>query len=405
MHSIVAALALVLTGSVVPPLPDAAGGPTCQGVAATIVGEPGGRVVGTSGPDVVVTNGATEVMAGDGDDLVCATASSARDSISVVLGAGDDTYVGGRAREYVDARDEGHDTVRTGGGNDSVVTGSASGPDQDVIDAGASGDHVIVNGIVGPAARLSGGDGRDMLIATIPSSGRWVFDNRAGEVRHDGASAWRFGGIERFQLGQIRAVGRISFIGGPDDDLLIATTASFTGARLGGGQDTLYLGSPRLRRLTPLDGGAGRDRLLLMPHGIERPVPHAELDLGRGSLSYVDRSGRRSDLTVRGFESVDVHAGSARLTGSAGPDTLTAWSCDVTVSAGGGNDRLGVLPERRCGPASARLLAGGPGDDRLTGTFYDDTLLGGPGRDRADGLGGRDRCQAEEPRRCEVSVP
>ena len=42
----------------------------------------------------------------------------------------------------------------------------------------------------------------------------------------------------------------------------------------------------------------------------------------------------------------------------------------------------------------------------LTGNLATtDTLLGGPGNDRVDGKEGRDRCQAEERRRCEVSVP
>jgi hypothetical protein len=325
--------------------------------------------------------------------------------IATTLGVGDDTLEGGRARDSVDARDEGHDTVATGGGYDFVGTGSHTGVDEDLVDTGASGDQLLVDGRLGPAADVSGGDGRDGLNVNVPSAGQWVFDNRSGEARQDGVTAWRWTGVEQFFFNQIKLVGRITFIGGPADDLLYVSTSAFAGARLGGGNDDVYLGSPRRLTGTPAIGaGLGRDHLQFLPSGTQPPDPRAELDLAAGSLSYVDRKGRRTSLLVTGFEGADLHARSVRMAGSAGDDTLTAWSCNVAVTGGDGRDRLGMLSQDACGAGSRRALYGGPGDDRLSGSGYDDLLVGGPGVDRADGYDGRDRCQAETIANCELSA-
>ena len=72
----------------------------------------------------------------------------------------------------------------------------------------------------------------------MTSAGRWVFDNRTGEARHDGVTAWRWEGLEQFFMTQIKAVGRLSFVGGPADDLLYVSTSAFAGARLGGATTT-----------------------------------------------------------------------------------------------------------------------------------------------------------------------
>ena len=425
--ALVAALGLTSLSPVVA-TPAGAADDTCHGVAATLVGSPGAALTGTPGADVVVTNGAASVDTGDGDDVVCTTGTPAtasglgvtvdvgagddtvdtsaegpRPGIGTTLGDGDDTFVGGRADDSVDARDEGHDSVRTGGGNDSVSTGSSEGVDDDLVDAGASGDHLLVGGRITPTSHISGGGGRDDLYVNVLDAGRWVFDNRGRQVRHDGATAWRWAGVERFFFAQTKTVGRISFIGGPGDELLYVATSAFAGARLGGGNDDVLLASPRRLPGTPaIRAGAGRDRLQVLPYGTQPPVPHAELDLGSGSLRYVDRKGRRTSVLVTGFEGADAHAHSVRITGSTGDDVLTAWACDVQVNGGDGNDRLGTLSEDKCASGTRRALFGGPGHDRLSGSFHADLLVGGPGVDRADGYDGRDRCEAETERRCEL---
>ena len=402
---------------------------TCRGLTATLVGSPDAVLTGTPGPDVVVTNGARSVVTGDGDDVVCTTNTPARSSgvdvevdagpgddvvdttaergnpvAGTTLGDGDDAFDGGPPDDSVDARDAGHDTVRTGGGNDFVGTGSGTGVDADFVDTEASGDQLFVDGTVSVVSQLSGGDGRDNLVVNVPSAGRWVFDNRTGEVRHDGVTTWRWAHVEQFFFGQTKAVGRISFVGGPEEELLYVTTSAFAGARLGAGNDDVYVGSPRLAGRPAVRAGAGRDHLFLLPYGTQAPVHRAELDLGSGPLRYVDRKGRRTSLLVTGFEGADVHGRSVRIIGSRRDDTLVAWSCDVELQGRAGQDYLGMLTQDECGPSSRRAFFGGPGDDRLIGSGHADLLVGGPGRDRADGNEGRDRCAAEVRTSCELPL-
>ena len=143
-------------------------------------------------------------------------------------------------------------------------------------------------------------------------------------------TAWRWAGLEQFFLTQIKTVGRLSFIGGAADDLLYVSTSGFAGARLGGGNDDVFVASPRGLTGTPaIRAGAGRDRLQFLPYGTRSPVPRAELDLGSGSLRYDDRKGRRTSLLVPGFESADVHAHLVRVLGSSHDDMVVAWACDV----------------------------------------------------------------------------
>ena len=158
---------------------------------------------GTPGPDVVVTNGAISADTGDGDDLTCTTATQ---GFAAGVGVG----------------------VDVGAGEDTVDT-AAGGPD----------------GNVASTSDISGGAGRDGPDVNVTTAGRWVFDNRSGEARHDGATAWRWAGLEQFFLTQIKTVGQVSFIGGPADDLLYLSTSGFVGARLGGGNDDVFVASPR----------------------------------------------------------------------------------------------------------------------------------------------------------------
>lgn len=76
----VSTVVLLGAGVALPPAPVAAHAaprPRCDG-QATIVGEPGSRaVIGTSGDDVIVSNGARRVLAGAGADVVCMTGGDA----------------------------------------------------------------------------------------------------------------------------------------------------------------------------------------------------------------------------------------------------------------------------------------------------------------------------------------
>ena len=96
MRPLPATTALVLTAllgaaaGVAPPA--AAAAPTCQGLRATIVGDPGGEVIdGTRRRDVIVGLGGDDVIRGrGGDDVICG--GPGRDLLHG--GPGDDTFSG-----------------------------------------------------------------------------------------------------------------------------------------------------------------------------------------------------------------------------------------------------------------------------------------------------------------------
>jgi Ca2+-binding RTX toxin-like protein len=125
--------------------------PTCQGVAATIVGTAGNDVItGTSGADVIVAgDGNDTINGGGGNDRICG--DKGRDTINGETGH--DFVFGGT----------GPDLIRGGMGNDILIGNPGSGSTADTGDviSGGAGDDIL-DGWVGND-RLSGGGGDDII--------------------------------------------------------------------------------------------------------------------------------------------------------------------------------------------------------------------------------------------------
>ena len=102
--------------------------PTCNGLAATIVGTPGDDViVGTNQHDVIVSFGGDDtITAGNGEDVICA-------------GYGDDDVDGGNGKDIIFG-EEGDDTVAGANGKDSLDGGGGT----DDVDGG-NGVDVCAN--------------------------------------------------------------------------------------------------------------------------------------------------------------------------------------------------------------------------------------------------------------------
>lgn len=101
--------------------------PTCNGLAATIIGTPGDDViVGTNMNDVIVTFGGNDTIdAGNGDDVICAgygdDVVDGGNGQDLILGEqGDDTIAGGNGKDTLDGGD-GTDEGDGGNGNDTCV--------------------------------------------------------------------------------------------------------------------------------------------------------------------------------------------------------------------------------------------------------------------------------------------
>ena len=141
----------VLVGLDLDSIPD---NPTCNGLAATIIGTPGDDViVGTNKSDVIVSFGGDDtIYGGNGDDVICSgygddVVDSGNGNDYVDAGAGDDVVDGGNGKDYVDAG-AGDDVVDGGNGKDVILGGLGN----DELDGGRGVDD------------LDGGDGTDTCI-------------------------------------------------------------------------------------------------------------------------------------------------------------------------------------------------------------------------------------------------
>ena len=159
------AAALLALTLLAPPAARAAG-ETCQGSPATIVGSDRSTpIVGTDGPDVIVSTGARVIDARGGDDLVCVVddttvlrldAGTGDDLVDAsagyvrhaVLGSGADTYLGSQGSDQVWAgtrprggsggTDTETDTIDTGDGQeaDEVFSGERGSMNGDQVRVG-----------------------------------------------------------------------------------------------------------------------------------------------------------------------------------------------------------------------------------------------------------------------------
>ena len=431
-------VAVLLGASVLAPTAAHAVGETCHGLTATHVGSSQTlRLVGTEGPDVMVTNGAHTIEALGGDDVVCVTGfgsqvyAGAGDDLvdgsaiadfgaQVRLGAGSDRFVGGTAFEVVwtgepvtegafEQADTDDDTVDTGPANpndvihDVVRTGQEGQPNGDVVRV----DRGDVSWYGTPTAKTRLDGGVDAGVAFRPAAAHpLTIDTRAGTATFEGQGVVPVDGLTRFSVHADRGTRRFGFQGsGADEGLLLdLRNAAPYSVDMGGGDDRLSIvtvGRKDLAAGTSYDGGAGRDEITLaLPDEAD-----ADLHLGKGRLSL---GPARREVTLRAeeFEDAEVTARDVEVVGTAGRNDIAVRACRAHVDGRAGKDRVDATfratdVSLRCDSVRATFL-GGRGDDTLVGTRGRDRLVGGPGRDKADGAGWRDVCSAERVRRCEV---
>ena len=412
-------------------------GETCHGQEATIVGDSvHSDIKGTPGPDVVVSNGAgrvetfagndlvcltgttlhgfVQVRAGDGDDLVDATADQpGLRRINASLDAGADTYLGSATEDDVDAQDtngtpEAVDAVLTGAGDDTVKLGRDGVATLDRISLGDGDDNADVRGLPGSSGQVDGGAGLDTVFLADDGVAPWDIDNRARTMTARSATMPTTG-LEVFRV-FLRKSRSIRFQGGSDDETLQIERPGLKGdvkASMGAGRDVVYFWGPYVDGTYA--GGRGADQITLFGHLVSSRLMEKSqggADLAAGLVWMGDRKPRdHGQASVRSFVDVVLDDfGDAVVIGDARANDVTVKACRSTVSAGGGDDSVlfTAWGHRGCGPVSNRRVDadGEDGDDELTGSIGRDLLDGGPGRDRADGGKGVDTCVAEVRRRC-----
>ena len=399
----------------------AAAGETCQGQAATVVGTPGGQITGTKGADVIVTNDATRVDALGGDDLVCATgersgydsATGARTFVTVVLGAGADTFIPSERRGStihagtVDGTDTEADVIRFSWTGGLVISGMPGQPNADIIDLGGSGD-VRWSGIQtapGAVSAVSHSIGTGSL--SVRSAHGDVTMDASGTVTGvDTALTWT-GRFARLGFTTSATYGRFTFRG-TDRIEHIKVNAPTTYDRdiaLGSGND-LYESNSLGGKATRIKGDIGRNTLLLDLKSHDR----VRADLSRSRVTAT-KAGVTDSIRVSDFNGLAVAAKRAVVIGTDRTDYIRVAACRTTIKGKKSGDELYVdykltshpadsLTPPRCSDYEA-TIDGGPGNDYVTGNHGDDRLIGGPGNDNVDGKKGRDVCQGERVRNCE----
>lgn len=335
----------LLTATLLTPASATAGAETCQGRSATIVGT-GIAVDGTPGDDVIVTGASQIVRAGDGNDLICVSASVG-DQIYIEAGPGNDS---------VDATMS--TTRRTVGnlgvGLDRYVGGASS---YDDVGADSADDH------------LEDTDGATLWI-TGPVTGS------PGTYSGDSLMVWSATLGIQLEL---------------DDQLVVGGTHAATVAEF----DDAVVFAPKVVLRGNADGN------LLRARGCAIRIDGEGGDDYLESFAYVDQGeptftcsssarllGGAGDDALRGWRGKD------RLVGNAGNDSLEGGEGSDLLFGGGGNDALD-------GENDGDVLRGNGGKDRLDGGKGRDHLWGNAGRDTANGDKGRDRCIAEVERHCE----
>lgn len=433
--------------------PASAVGETCRGEAATIVGAPNVRILGTEGRDVVVTNRSQDVETLGGDDLVCITGPDLESGyhpvdmdtgegndvvdgtaapdwpVSGSLGAGSDTFYGGAGDDRVSGGsrdadyapvDTDHDLIVSGDGQDYVDSGQSGQVSTDLVDLGPGDDYLTYYGIPAEGSSITGGPGDDVL--WLSTAGRTlVIDNAVGRLTVDGQPSLPWTGVEAFTVRPTEddAID-LTFHGtGADERLVSYADTAVVHADMGGGKDT-FITSSQLLDGSTVDGGAQRDLVYVMDRGAL-----ISLDLGSGHLRSGRGGGAEPQLAaVTDFEDAELHAHVVQVKGDSGRNHLFFSACNGRVRGRGGNDvahrsndawfesradcregyRIdgGTGNDDLEGHRGADTIVGGPGNDTLTGNDGADRLIGGKGRDTADGGPGRpDHCIAEREQRCE----
>lgn len=463
-----------------------AAGETCRGEAATIVGT-GPSVTGTEGRDVIVSGPAGVVDALGGDDLVCMTGGAGNSNvltvdagsgadlvdttavptsyyITAVLGAGADTYAGGRGYDtvyagertrlangtYAAGADADRDVVDTGEESDSVSTGADGQVDRDVVTLGPGNDSALIGSLqVGADASIDGGDGTDRLRLAAGNTDI-TLDMAAGTF----TSSFGTARATAFEGASLTAgTSRVTYRGWAGDDVIdISPTGGLPTLDIAtaAGQDQVVVEPATIAPSSRIDGGEGRNGLVaanasgtmsldLRRHELvidARPVAVTGLRdafliasdvtmVGDSRANHFSFTGCAADVTggagrdrlLNVFDSYfetyafDCRAetrmsgggGADVLQGGQGGDRLSGGTGNDTIDGRGGKDRIrgGDGQDALDGGEGADDVRGGGGRDTLVGRAGRDTLVGQGGRDVADGSQGRDRCVAERERRCE----
>ena len=332
----------------------------------TLVGtapEEDGRFVldGAAGDDILIANGATQLLGGNGNDLFRPTGGNAtvdggfgQDTVDLVsLGAlrweitpNGNNRVRAEAYTPTDRDTAISQTVGRGGQAFNANIGFV-----ELFLLGDENDEFAMKNMSGDIT-VRAGAGDDVLEALQADDGGY-HATFFGEAGNDTLTL-------RFEDGYLDG-------GAGDDEIRIRTSSSDVVGLGGAGNDFFDIG----RMDGTLNGGDGYDILNIDTFGTDVFI---NLQTGivttPGSLNSVEAQ-------ISNFEEILGDDGERDIiTGSGADERLSGRAGNDTLLGNGGNDEL-------FGGSGNDLLDGGSGDDLLHGGTGNDTLNGGGGRDTA----------------------
>ena len=250
-------------------------------------------------------------------------------------------------------------TVHGGAGNDTIV--GSYGHDRLYGDAGADS--------------LNGGVDEDQLfaddsdVALIGGGGVDVlnFESYSGFLRAANDSITMNGNTISANSGKFNGISVLNITGSNGDDTF--DLDQFTGYQVNiaakGGGDTI-----RVNTGGTIDGGGGNDRIT---------------SLSQFNAPQISGGGGDDRITLLGSASVDGGAGNDVIDAR---NAVQGFGYGVSIAGGAGNDTI-------TGSAFNDALDGGIGNDALDGGTGNDNLIGGPGRDSITGGGGDDTFEVD----------
>jgi hypothetical protein len=374
----------------------------CEGHQATIVGTGHSDIIqGTEGADVIVgLQGRDVIDGGGGNDLICG--GFGRDTIdggtgndrihgnqaldTLSGGAGDDRLFGNLGIATSFYADQGDDTMVSKSTRDSVsyenapngvsvdlATGTATGWGTDMFHSIGSMPLTLLGSVYDDT--LLGTSGADVIWG---KGGEDAIVGRGGDDTLGALGGSIVGGAGDDHLGSESGADihlGLDLDGGAGNDILESLNP---GQDLGGPGDDMLSWNWDTAPLPAgliLDGGEGTDGLDLWG-GVA--VSHAvTFDMGSNSMTVDSVTATAADFeNFRGY-----FYGTADITGTDGPNSISVYWEGSTIHALGGNDRI-------------------------HGSNGDDLIYGGPGEDTANGSDGTDTCASvENPSNCEVINP
>jgi hypothetical protein len=312
-------------------------------------------------------------------------------------------------------------TVKTGSGNDTIQTGDGN----DVISSGSGDDSINTRGGVD---QVDGGTGTDRWLANMSAA---VAGENISINLNNASSTFTVGGVNGSVTG-IEALGGFGgnkFLTGAGDDIIVTRTDLNLEDDIstGDGNDTVTVGGTTGTTVTDtVDGGAGRDRLIVDYHTTTDNIANnlaASGSFAGGYSGDLSRPGITQVVASSGFEDFTVSTGSGddTVTTGGGDDILNLGTGNDVVHAAGGTDRLivdyhatsnAVTVNGLTGSVGAGYsgsvtdgttgftvtfdgienftITGGSGDDSITTGDGDDVLRGGAGVDDLHAAGGND---------------